>query len=79
MFAEEIRKTILKLADERGPEKTFALSDVAREMNVQDSHQLADQVNFVAEVLINEGKIISKNSSDNKHSELSKAPALIRK
>ena len=55
--AEDIRKIILKLANERGPEKTFAVSDVAREVDEHNWIMLLDQVRFVADVLVREGKI----------------------
>ena len=74
IFAEEIRKTILKLAEERGTERTFAVSDVARAMDEKNWLQLIDQVKFVAGVLIEEGKIIPSKSRENNHTEFSKAP-----
>lgn len=74
VFAEDIRKTILKLAEECGPERTFALSDVARAMDHKNWRELLDQVKFVANVLIREGKIIARKSNGNSSSELSKPP-----
>jgi hypothetical protein len=55
--AEDIRKIILKLANERGPERTFAVSDVAREVDEHNWIMHLDQVRFVADVLVREGKI----------------------
>ena len=57
VFAEDIRKTILKLADERGPDNTFGLSDVAQRVDRENWQSLMDQVWFVASVLEKEGKI----------------------
>jgi len=74
VFAEEIRKAILRLAEERGPERTFVPADVARAMDEKNWHQLMDQVKFVAGVLIKEGKIIAKKSLENSRFEFSKAP-----
>lgn len=74
VFAEEIRKTILKLAEERGTERTFAPADVARAMDEKNWDQLIDQVKFVAGVLIEEGKIVATRSRENLQSEFSKAP-----
>ncbi|MBA4056958.1 MAG: hypothetical protein C0490_19745 [Marivirga sp.] len=74
VFAEEIRKTILKLAEERGTEATFAPADVARAMDEKNWDQLIEQVKFVASVLIEEGKIIPRRSRGNVQSEFSKAP-----
>ena len=59
VLAEDIRKTILKLADERGPERTFAVSDIARAVDQHNWRMLIQQVRFVADVLIREGKITS--------------------
>ena len=73
VFAEEIKKTILRLADERGPDKTFAPADVARAMDENNWFQLVEQVKFVAGILINEGKLISRDSIGN-NSEFSKPP-----
>ena len=74
VFAEEIRKTILKLAEERGPEQSFGASDVARAMDEENSHQLLDQVKLVAGVLMDEGKITVIQSGGNSSYSFSKAP-----
>jgi hypothetical protein len=57
VFAEDIRKTILKIADERGTENTFGPSDVAQRVDGENWQSLMDQVWFVASVLEKEGKI----------------------
>lgn len=59
VFAEDIRNTILKLADERGPENTFDPAEVARCVDRENWALLLDQVQFVASVLVKEGKIIA--------------------
>ncbi|SKC73381.1 DUF3253 domain-containing protein [Ohtaekwangia koreensis] len=59
VFADDIRKTILKLADERGAEKTFCPSDVAQAIDQKNWQMLVDQVELVASTLIQEGKIIA--------------------
>ena len=64
VFAEDIRKTILKLAEERGPENSFAPSEVASLVDVNRSHELIEQIHFVASVLIREGKITIASTSD---------------
>lgn len=64
VFAEDIRKTILKLADERGPEKSFRPADVAQRIDLENWQVLIDQVGFVASVLVKEGKIRSKKNGD---------------
>ena len=68
VFAEDIRKTILKIADERGPEKTFAPADVAQEVDRENWQSLIDQVWFVASILEKEGKI--KTNMSEKHGSL---------
>ena len=62
VFAEDIRKTILKLAEERGPESSFAPMDVASLVDVNRSQELIEQIHFVASVLIREGKITVASS-----------------
>ena len=57
VFAEDIRKTILKIAEERGPENSFRASDVAQRVDRENWQSLIDQVRFVATVLEKEGKI----------------------
>jgi hypothetical protein len=57
VFADEIRNTILRLAEEHGSERSFAPADVARAIDQQHWHRLIDQVKLVADTLIKEGKI----------------------
>ena len=68
VFADEIRKTILRLAAEMGKERSFAPADVARALDQHNWPQLIEQVTLVAETLTKEGKIkviAVKNSSEN--------------
>ena len=74
VFAEEIRRAILQVAEERGPDRTFDPADVARSIDSKNWPQLVDQVKFVAGILINEGKIIAKKTLGNAPQEFSKAP-----
>lgn len=74
VFAEEIRRAILKVAEERGPNGTFDPADVARSIDAKNWPQLVDQVKFVAGILMGEGKIISKKTLENMPDEFSKAP-----
>jgi hypothetical protein len=62
MYADEIRKTILTIAEEHGTENSFEPSDVARKMDKENWRGLLQQVNIVADVLIREGKIIIETS-----------------
>lgn len=64
VLAEDIRKTILKLADECGTEKTFGPSEVARSIDKENWPLLLDQVQFVASVLIKEGKIVAATGEE---------------
>ena len=64
VFAEDIRKTILTLADERGPGNSFRPKDVAQRMDHENWQAIMDQVWFVASVLVKEGKIRSKQNGD---------------
>jgi hypothetical protein len=75
VFAEEIRNAILRVAEERGPDKTFDPSEVARAIDAKNWPQIVDQVKFVAGILINEGKLIGKKSLGNVPQEFSKAPS----
>jgi hypothetical protein len=59
VFAEDIRKVILKLADERGTENTFASDEVARAVDAKNWDILSEQVKLVAGILVQEGKIIA--------------------
>ena len=63
VFADEIRKTILRLADEAGMEKSFEPADVARAIDQKNWPLLIDQVKFVADVLIREGKITAAKTT----------------
>lgn len=58
VFADEIRKTILKFAEQRGPARAFYASDVARSVDPENWQDLVEQVRFVAGVLVKEGKIV---------------------
>jgi hypothetical protein len=75
VFAEEIRRTILKLAEERGPGRSFALSDVAQAIDQKNWNELTEQIRFVATILIREGKIIGRKTGESVYAEFSKPPA----
>jgi hypothetical protein len=64
VFAEDIRRTILKIADERGAGVAFSPGDVATRVDKKNAPQLFDQVCLVASILIQEGKIDSLNDHD---------------
>jgi hypothetical protein len=79
VVAGDIRKEILKLAEERGTEKTFCPSDVARAVDKKNWRILLDQVRFVAGVLIHEGKIIATQAGKSVDINQSKGPLRFRK
>ena len=58
VFAEDIRKEILKLADQRGPKSVFYLSEVAKIIDPHNWMKQAERVQLVAEALVQEGYII---------------------
>lgn len=64
VFAEDIRKIILKLAEEKGPEKTFGPSDIASRVGLENPDTLIEQIYFVASVLVKEGKITTPNPGE---------------
>jgi hypothetical protein len=63
IYADDIRRTILTIAEEYGPDNAFDSSDVARKMDEENWRGLLQQVNIVADVLTREGKITIENSS----------------
>jgi hypothetical protein len=79
VFADDIRKVILRLADERGREKTFRPSDVARAVDEKNWKILLEQVRLVAVSLIHEGKIIATKAGKTVDINQSKGPLRFRK
>lgn len=63
VFTEDIRKTILQLANECGPGKLFYPSEVAKIIDHDNWPRIIDQVELVAASLIDEGKILLTTSS----------------
>jgi hypothetical protein len=57
VFANDIRKTILTLADLRGPGNLFYPVEVAKHLDPKNWQALIDQVQLVADSLISEGQI----------------------
>lgn len=56
-FAEDIRKTILSLAEEKGPGRSFGTVEIAKRVSRENSPALLEQVWIVASTLVKEGKI----------------------
>ena len=63
VFADDIRRIILKIASERGPGKSFKPSDVAQVVDQHNWKYLIDQVSLVATILEREGKIKTTQSA----------------
>ncbi len=57
LYADDIRKTILTIANELGPGDTFDPSDIARKIDEENWFGIMPQVTIVADVLSKEGKI----------------------
>jgi hypothetical protein len=63
VFADDIRRVILKLAEERGTGSTFASDEVARAVDEKNWRVLSEQVRLVAGILVKEGKIVAEGTS----------------
>ena len=57
VFAHDIRKAILSLANLRGAGNLFYPAEVAKRVDPENWPTLIDQVHLVADSLIKEGKI----------------------
>jgi len=62
VFAEDIRKAMLTLADQRGPGNLFYPSEVARLIDSENWTTQMDQVQLVAEALIQEGQLVASRA-----------------
>ena len=58
--AEQIRKAILDMAKIKGPYTPFALSEVAKELDLENWEEVMEPVNLVAEVLILQGYLLKE-------------------
>ena len=76
VFAEDIRKAVLKLANQRGPGNVFYASEVARLIAVENWVKQVDQVRLVAETLVHEGHIISSETGKEGETAYTKASLL---
>jgi hypothetical protein len=79
VFADDIRRVILKLADERGTNHTFAADEVARAVDEKNWQVLSEQVKLVAGILVQEGKIIATQAGKIVDVDQSKGPLSFRK
>lgn len=62
VFANDIRKAILNLANLRGAGNLFYPAEVAKRVDPHNWPSLIDQVHLVADSLIKEGKILARKS-----------------
>ncbi len=76
IFADDIRKAILKLANQRGPGELFYPAEVARIMDPENWAKQVEQVTLVAESLIQEGQIVSTDNGKSFETSYSKATLL---
>ncbi len=76
IFADDIRKAILKLANQRGPGEAFYPAEVARIIDPENWAKQVEQVKLVAESLIHEGQIISTVKGKSFETSYSKATLL---
>lgn len=76
IFADDIRKAILKLANQRGPGELFYPAEVARIMDPENWAKQVEQVKLVAESLTHEGQIISADKGVSFETSYSKAKVL---
>lgn len=60
IYAEDIRRTILIVAEELGKDDNFDPSDIAKKIDKENWFGLLPHVTMVVEVLSKEGKIISE-------------------
>ena len=60
----QISKQLLSLADQRGNDKTFCPSEVARIVAPENWRELMDTVRDVATTLIDEGKLVCKQRGE---------------
>jgi len=61
VFADDIRKAILLLADQRGVGNRFSSAEVAQLIDPENWLKQMEQVELVAETLVREGQLISTN------------------
>jgi hypothetical protein len=60
IYADDIRRTILIIAEELGPDHTFDPSDIAMKIDKENWPGLMPQVTIVADALSKEGKITAE-------------------
>ena len=71
---DEIRAALLKLAETRGPTKTFCPSEVARGLDATHWQDLIDEVRAVARELIASGVLVAKQAGQVVDMDAAKGP-----
>jgi hypothetical protein len=79
VFADDIRRVILELAEKRGTGHTFASDEVARAVDEKNWHVISEQVKLVAGILVQEGKIVATQAGKVVDVDQSKGPLAFRK
>lgn len=64
VFAQDIRETIIRMANECGHTRPFRSSDVARHVDPENWKSTLEQVRLVADSLVQEGILIALQSDD---------------
>ena len=76
VFSGDIRNGILKMANQRGPGNVFYPAEVARLIDQENRKEQIEQVQLVAETLIQEGYIISSETGNEGETAYTKASLL---
>jgi hypothetical protein len=79
VYADDIRKSIFKLANQRGLGNAFYSTEVAKQMDSKNWMKLVEQVQLVIESLIQEGYIGSLDNVNGLEKAYTKAPLLEEK
>lgn len=74
VFANDIKKTILRIANEKGSGKLFYPSEVARELDPENWVKQLAQVELVAESLIQEGVLFAARTGEANEIAYAKVP-----
>jgi hypothetical protein len=74
VFANDIKKTILRIAHEKGAGNLFYPSEVAREIDPENWVKQLAQVELVAESLIQEGVLLAARTGEANEIAYTKSP-----
>jgi hypothetical protein len=77
VFANDIRRVILELADQRGSDM-FSSAEVARLIDSENWVKQVEQVELVAEALVRQGQIISTTAGSQDEKNYTKTSLLAK-